>query len=95
VVIAVIVVMAVIAAMVMIPGGVRRPYGALQWVVADPVAEPMARSGRLPATSSGQLQAVCDKWKIRLSAVTYQRPAGDYADYKGKGYWWCVEPERV
>jgi len=65
------VVIAVIAVMVIIPGGVRQPYGALQWVVADPVAEPVAGSGRLPAAGNGRLQAVCDKWKIRLSAVTY------------------------
>lgn len=74
--------MAAMAAMVMIPGGVRRPYGALQWVVADPVAESVVGSDRLPAAGSGRLQAVCDKWKICLSAATYRRSAGDYADYK-------------
>jgi len=61
------VVMVVTAAMVVIvvmAGGVRRPYGALQWVVGDPVAESVAGSGRLPAAGSGRKQAVCDKWKI-------------------------------
>ena len=59
--------MVVTAAMVVIvvmAGGVRRPYSALQWVVGDPVAELVASSSRLPAAGSGRKQAVCDKWKI-------------------------------
>ena len=60
----VIVVTAAMVVIVVMVGGVRRPYGALQWVVGDPVAESVAGSGRLPAAGSGRKQAVCDKWKI-------------------------------
>jgi len=49
----VMVVTAAIVVIVVMAGGVRRPYGALQWVVGDPVAELVAGSGRLPAAGSG------------------------------------------